>query len=209
MGPLGAGQMPPASGHSSSPPTTQPIALPPLGQVMMHNPAPLPGIDQQRQAMLDRETREREARDREARERDARERDARDREQRDREAQAQRLDRPPHVSAALPIHQPVAQNIATAIHAPGGLLSSVPTPSPAPMYTPAPYAQDRSLAALSQPPMQMMQQNAHGNFHAAMVPPSQQPILNDALTYLENVKNQLPQKYNEFLDIMKDFKSQA
>ncbi|KAJ4161060.1 Transcriptional regulatory protein sin3 [Fusarium oxysporum] len=40
----------------------------------------------------------------------------------------------------------------------------------------------------------------------------QQPILNDALTYLDQVKVQFhdqPDVYNRFLDIMKDFKSQA
>ncbi|KAI5291432.1 Transcriptional regulatory protein sin3 [Ascosphaera acerosa] len=40
----------------------------------------------------------------------------------------------------------------------------------------------------------------------------QQPILNDALTYLDQVKyrfNDQPDVYNRFLDIMKDFKSQA
>jgi paired amphipathic helix protein Sin3a len=40
----------------------------------------------------------------------------------------------------------------------------------------------------------------------------QQPILNDALTYLDQVKVQFhdqPDVYNRFLDIMKDFKSQS
>ena len=40
----------------------------------------------------------------------------------------------------------------------------------------------------------------------------QQPILNDALTYLDQVKVRFqdqPEVYNKFLDIMKDFKSQA
>ncbi|KAL3423431.1 histone deacetylase interacting [Phlyctema vagabunda] len=40
----------------------------------------------------------------------------------------------------------------------------------------------------------------------------QQPILNDALSYLDQVKVQFadqPEVYNKFLDIMKDFKSQA
>lgn len=40
----------------------------------------------------------------------------------------------------------------------------------------------------------------------------QQPILNDALSYLDQVKVQFadqPDVYNRFLDIMKDFKSQA
>ncbi|KAJ2968924.1 hypothetical protein NUW58_g10111 [Xylaria curta] len=40
----------------------------------------------------------------------------------------------------------------------------------------------------------------------------QQPILNDALSYLDQVKVQFadqPDVYNKFLDIMKDFKSQT
>ncbi|KAL9049653.1 MAG: hypothetical protein Q9162_007114 [Coniocarpon cinnabarinum] len=44
------------------------------------------------------------------------------------------------------------------------------------------------------------------------VAPGQQPILNDALSYLDQVKVQFsgnPDVYNQFLDIMKDFKSQA
>lgn len=43
-------------------------------------------------------------------------------------------------------------------------------------------------------------------------PQAQQPILNDALTYLDQVKVQFaehPDVYNRFLDIMKDFKSGA
>ncbi|RDW87684.1 hypothetical protein BP5796_03378 [Coleophoma crateriformis] len=46
----------------------------------------------------------------------------------------------------------------------------------------------------------------------AMGQGGQQPILNDALSYLDQVKVQFadqPEVYNKFLDIMKDFKSQA
>ncbi|KAJ0288069.1 hypothetical protein COL940_002211 [Colletotrichum noveboracense] len=53
---------------------------------------------------------------------------------------------------------------------------------------------------------QMQQQGQGGIAHG------QQPILNDALTYLDQVKVQFhdqPDVYNRFLDIMKDFKSQA
>ncbi|KAI1334135.1 hypothetical protein F5Y15DRAFT_314713 [Xylariaceae sp. FL0016] len=44
------------------------------------------------------------------------------------------------------------------------------------------------------------------------LPQGQQPILNDALSYLDQVKVQFadqPDVYNKFLDIMKDFKSQT
>lgn len=47
---------------------------------------------------------------------------------------------------------------------------------------------------------------------AAQLSHGQQPILNDALSYLDQVKvrfNEQPDVYNRFLDIMKDFKSQA
>ncbi|TEA22469.1 Paired amphipathic helix protein pst1 [Colletotrichum sidae] len=53
---------------------------------------------------------------------------------------------------------------------------------------------------------QMQQQGQSGIAHG------QQPILNDALTYLDQVKVQFHEQadvYNRFLDIMKDFKSQA
>ncbi|KXJ91497.1 hypothetical protein Micbo1qcDRAFT_147622 [Microdochium bolleyi] len=52
-------------------------------------------------------------------------------------------------------------------------------------------------------------QNAANN---AALPQGQQPILNDALSYLDQVKVQFadqPDVYNKFLDIMKDFKSQT
>ncbi|KAF7953552.1 uncharacterized protein EAE97_000951 [Botrytis byssoidea] len=47
---------------------------------------------------------------------------------------------------------------------------------------------------------------------ASLTQVGQQPILNDALSYLDQVKVQFsdqPDVYNRFLDIMKDFKSQA
>ncbi|OTB05118.1 hypothetical protein M426DRAFT_143786 [Hypoxylon sp. CI-4A] len=47
---------------------------------------------------------------------------------------------------------------------------------------------------------------------AGSMPQGQQPILNDALSYLDQVKVQFadqPDVYNKFLDIMKDFKSQT
>ncbi|KAI1806599.1 hypothetical protein F4811DRAFT_510628 [Daldinia bambusicola] len=50
------------------------------------------------------------------------------------------------------------------------------------------------------------------NGGASGMPQGQQPILNDALSYLDQVKVQFadqPDVYNKFLDIMKDFKSQT
>lgn len=57
-------------------------------------------------------------------------------------------------------------------------------------------------------------QAAHVNSSAASggLAQGQQPILNDALSYLDQVKVQFHEKldvYNMFLDIMKDFKCQS
>ncbi|KAL2754998.1 hypothetical protein ACRALDRAFT_2042819 [Sodiomyces alcalophilus JCM 7366] len=60
-----------------------------------------------------------------------------------------------------------------------------------------------------QPPNQMHNNQGQGPGGLAQ---GQQPILNDALTYLDQVKVQFHDQadvYNRFLDIMKDFKSQA
>ena len=66
-----------------------------------------------------------------------------------------------------------------------------------------PFAQSApSQPSQPQPPNQQAQGQGHG----------QQPILNDALSYLDQVKVQFadhPDVYNKFLDIMKDFKSGA
>ncbi|KAI1375376.1 hypothetical protein F4677DRAFT_422644 [Hypoxylon crocopeplum] len=51
-----------------------------------------------------------------------------------------------------------------------------------------------------------------GGAGTSALPQGQQPILNDALSYLDQVKVQFadqPDVYNKFLDIMKDFKSQT
>ncbi|PPJ57620.1 hypothetical protein CBER1_04779 [Cercospora berteroae] len=61
------------------------------------------------------------------------------------------------------------------------------------------------------PPQQQQQQMAQGQQGQGQGQ-GQQPILNDALSYLDQVKVQFadhPDVYNRFLDIMKDFKSGA
>ncbi|EME44313.1 hypothetical protein DOTSEDRAFT_71974 [Dothistroma septosporum NZE10] len=66
----------------------------------------------------------------------------------------------------------------------------------------APYAAGPQAQQAQQQQQQMAQGQAQG----------QQPILNDALSYLDQVKVQFadhPDVYNKFLDIMKDFKSGA
>ncbi|KAM3555249.1 hypothetical protein MY1884_005700 [Beauveria asiatica] len=79
------------------------------------------------------------------------------------------------------------------------------------------------LQQQSQPPQDAQRPGPQGAPMANVPPPAgsqipggitqgQQPILNDALTYLDQVKVQFhdqPDVYNRFLDIMKDFKSQA
>ncbi|KIW99358.1 uncharacterized protein Z518_11346 [Rhinocladiella mackenziei CBS 650.93] len=81
-----------------------------------------------------------------------------------------------------------------------------PAPAPAPPPPPPPQQQQQpqqGQAFMPGPsPMPAPAQLAHG----------QQPILNDALSYLDQVKVRFsdhPDVYNRFLDIMKDFKSQA
>ena len=148
---------------------------------------------------------------------------------RDREIQEQpirdRSQATPQQSHAEPVqmHQPVPvgpqmRNIQN------GLLSNAaqqngPAPPPAPpngqgivppQYERTPQATAQQTAAQNMIPFsndQGMQQMA-----VQGVTPGQQPILNDALSYLDQVKVQFagnPDVYNQFLDIMKDFKSQA
>ncbi|CAK7236960.1 Transcriptional regulatory protein sin3 [Sporothrix curviconia] len=62
------------------------------------------------------------------------------------------------------------------------------------------------------PPPQQGQQSSQQGPSGPGVNQGQQPILNDALSYLDQVKVQFheqPDVYNRFLDIMKDFKSQT
>ena len=69
-----------------------------------------------------------------------------------------------------------------------------------------PFAQGQSQAA------QQQQMGGQGQGQAPGQTQGQQPILNDALSYLDQVKVQFadhPDVYNRFLDIMKDFKSGA
>ncbi|KAL2271241.1 hypothetical protein VTJ83DRAFT_612 [Remersonia thermophila] len=84
--------------------------------------------------------------------------------------------------------------------------------------------QQESSRGMPQDGARSMQQMSYGSgmgpgHHMPSGPPGpggmphgQQPILNDALSYLDQVKVQFheqPDVYNRFLDIMKDFKSQA
>ncbi|KAI9808396.1 MAG: Transcriptional regulatory protein sin3 [Phylliscum demangeonii] len=183
--------------------------------------------------MRERE-REREHHDRQ-RQQDAvmlREREQQEREMRDR--QHRESFPAQHHTGSIPIHQPVASKVSTAIHGPGGLLSSIGPASGSTASGSLGHATAAGLFgnALQAPegpartlqPMTTPSAPQHplpfGNAHAVHPMASggsglsqgQQPILNDALSYLDQVKVQFvdqPDVYNRFLDIMKDFKSQA
>jgi len=139
------------------------------------------------------------------RERERQEREARDR-QLDRMSRDQQAPLQSHVGS-LPLHQPVASKVQGSLQGPNGLLGNggagaVNTSASAPQTFGA-QGQTAPQPYMTQPsPALVQQQIANG----------QQPILNDALSYLDQVKvrfSDQPDVYNRFLDIMKDFKSQA
>lgn len=143
-----------------------------------------------------------------------------------------------HIGATIPIQQPVASRVPATLHGPNGILNDQhpagvpPTPQSsqlagaqngsATIYSNGGPVQNengsRTFAqhvAQSLPPQQLLgisnsvtpQQPQNGALSQG-----QQPILNDALSYLDQVKVRFqhePDVYNRFLDIMKDFKSQA
>ena len=179
------------------------------------------------QEMRDRDMRERELQQRRLDETMMRERDARDRQERLQLEQEQQRPVQSH-AGALPLHQPVANKVGNQIHGPNGLLSNnsaVQSASGAVsngvgglfgMERPPPFMQQPQ--GIGGPPSQ--QQQPPPPFiggpsplpAAAQLSHGQQPILNDALSYLDQVKvkfSDQPDVYNRFLDIMKDFKSQA
>jgi paired amphipathic helix protein Sin3a len=227
------------NGHP--PPHSQGPHIPPLGHgPMQHSPQYLnrdrENAERREREMRDQEMREREYRDRERElhhrhheEMVQREREARDRQDRLHREQEQR----PVQSHAgsIPLHQPVANKGQNPIHGPNGLLSNnaagppnLPNASgPGGIFGGPPPEQPRAQF-LQQPPqpipVQAPAQQSAAAFiggpspmqQAAQLPHGQQPILNDALSYLDQVKvrfSEYPDVYNRFLDIMKDFKSQA
>ena len=166
-------------------------------------------------------------------ERQARELQARDQLQRE-QLQREQLQSPRETHAgAIPLQQPVASRVPATLHGPNGILNeqhlaSAGQPQPAqPLGAPSGPGnvfgagmQSNNEGAL--PPFaRQVNQGLPGqqqliNLTNAAAPqptnPGQQPILNDALTYLDQVKvrfQDAPDVYNRFLDIMKDFKSQA
>ncbi len=162
-------------------------------------------------------------------EREAIQRQEREQREMDRLRQEQAQQQQPVQSHAgsIPIHQPVANKVQNSIHGPNGLLSNggagpqpngPATSAPGGLFGVAAHEQQRNsfpqqtLAPPSHQPTQTFMAGPSPMQAAAQLPHGQQPILNDALSYLDQVKVQFsndPDVYNKFLDIMKDFKSQA
>ena len=143
-------------------------------------------------------------------------------------------------TGAIPIQQPVASRVPATLHGPNGILNDqnpgigatpsqplaalgVPNGSSS-VYGNGVQAQnDNSLRQFTQKVPQGLPPQQPLGFSNAATPQQlstgigalsqgQQPILNDALSYLDQVKVRFvhqPDVYNQFLDIMKDFKSQA
>lgn len=141
---------------------------------------------------------------------------------------------------AIPIQQPIASRVPATLHGPNGILNDQhPGVGVAQPQTAAPLgapngpgnvfgngvqaANDSSLRPFAPPVTQPLPPQQLLGFSNAITPQQlpnqvaalsqgQQPILNDALSYLDQVKVRFvhqPDVYNHFLDIMKDFKSQA
>ncbi|KAL3478963.1 hypothetical protein BJX99DRAFT_94183 [Aspergillus californicus] len=217
--------------HASAPTHGGGHSLPGLTQAMQH-PSPQ-SLNQDRE----RDQREQELLDRHRQD----EMVHREREQRDREIERQQIERQRDQqhhpvqshTGSIPLHQPVASKVPNTIHGPGGLLSNLSTnppngpqgamqasAGPGGIYgsqiqhgdgTPRSYMQHPAGPA-SQALMGFNGTGPPIPGNAASLAQGQQPILNDALSYLDQVKVRFvdqPDVYNRFLDIMKDFKSQA
>ena len=202
-------------------------------QQQQHHPTSEPA-----NADREREMRERETRDREMephamhqqeeivkREAEHRDRELHERQQREHAALQNH-------STPMQIHQPVAvAPSARTIHGPNGLLgqsgqmngpNSLAPPmgggpnASGPMYGNAPAQHEQTTPrmqhAVQAPTQAQMLMPFAGPPGSMAMGQGQQPILNDALSYLDQVKVQFadhPDVYNRFLDIMKDFKSGA
>ncbi|KAJ5059893.1 hypothetical protein PSV09DRAFT_2373371 [Bipolaris maydis] len=205
----------------------------PQSQQQQHLPT-----SEQVNADREREMRERETREREMeahpmhqqeeivkREAEQRDRELHERQQREHAALQNH-------STPMQIHQPVAvAPSARTIHGPNGLLgqsgqmngpNSLAPPmggnqnAPNPMYGNAPAQHEQTTPrmqhAVQAPTQAQMLMPFAGPPGSMAMGQGQQPILNDALSYLDQVKVQFadhPDVYNRFLDIMKDFKSGA
>ncbi|KAL8816363.1 MAG: hypothetical protein Q9223_004612 [Gallowayella weberi] len=139
-------------------------------------------------------------------------------------------------TGSIPLQQPVPSRGQGTLHGPHGILanhhsgngSNAPpnaVDGPANIFPAnAPSLSESSPGSFIQHPVQSLPhgQLLGGFSHAvnaqqlpngmAALSQGQQPILNDALSYLDQVKVRFvehPDVYNQFLDIMKDFKSQT
>ncbi|KAF2498321.1 hypothetical protein BU16DRAFT_558387 [Lophium mytilinum] len=233
-------QRPPSSNQESAsgPPPHQNAlqgpgySLPGISQTLQQ-----PHLHAQNQANLDRE---REMRDRDNREREmieaqeeAARREAEQREREIRERQQQHEAAIQNHSETMQIHQPVAVAPAVrTIHGPNGLLGNSATLGGTNVLSASIGAQNGPGNVFGGGAVQQgdatprMQPAVQPQAQSSMLMPfggpgmpgqlgmvqGQQPILNDALSYLDQVKVQFadhPDVYNKFLDIMKDFKSGA
>ncbi|KAJ5875260.1 uncharacterized protein N7473_012607 [Penicillium subrubescens] len=220
----GAPHQPPAYGqHPAGPAHGTGHSLPGIGQAMSHASP----------QSLNRE-RERDSREREILERQRQEEMAhREREQIERQQMERQREHHPVQShtGSIPLHQPVASKVPNSIHGPNGLLSNLGTNPPngpqANVQQPGgpaalfggpqmPHGDGTPRSYMQHPAgPPMMGYNGQGQQipgNVAALAQGQQPILNDALSYLDQVKVRFvdqPDVYNRFLDIMKDFKSQA
>ena len=136
-------------------------------------------------------------------------------------------------AGSIPLQQPTASRIPQGLHGPNGLLSANPSTGlggalgapvgPGNVFASGSAAHEGGAGSFLQPGPAPPPQHLSALNSAVQAPPpianggsgmgqGQQPILNDALTYLDQVKVRFqdqPEVYNKFLDIMKDFKSQA
>ncbi|MCJ1395289.1 Transcriptional regulatory protein sin3 [Xylographa bjoerkii] len=207
-------------------------SLPGISQAIQQSPRMITSIDNDRQY---REIELREAEERQRHQEAIMQREhERDRELR--QAQSMEQQQSPHENHAgsIPLQQPVASRIPSTLHGPNGILSSNPNVGAGLNQLAAPPGSGTIFAngitthdALGRAVMHQSNQNVPPpqllSFNGGpppQQPPNgmnalsqgQQPILNDALSYLDQVKVRFqdhPDVYNKFLDIMKDFKSQA
>lgn len=194
---------------ASAPTQSQYNTAPPPAHSQPHQMNDLrTGLGQHSPSYLDRDREIRELRAREEmRERERQEREIRER-QFDRLSREQQQAPLQSHAGSIPLHQPVASKVQGSLQGPNGLLGGAHSVNGT-AQLPQPFVQHQLQAQapgqpyLTQPsPALAHQQITNG----------QQPILNDALSYLDQVKvrfSDQPDVYNRFLDIMKDFKSQA
>ena len=170
-----------------------------------------------------------------------RERQARELQMRDQQQREQLQSPRENHAGTIPLQQPVASRVPATLHGPNGILNEQHLASPAHNQPPQPLGApsgpsnvfsgnvqnvtEGSLRPFAHQvphniPAQQQQLLNLTNAAAPQQPngvgavgsQGQQPILNDALSYLDQVKvrfQEQPDVYNRFLDIMKDFKSQA